>query len=701
MDESDKKAYLEKYKQQKAAGVPFFPDALFKDAIISLLVFLILVALAYFVGAPLEARADPADSSYTPRPEWYFLFLFQLLKYFPGSLEVVGVFALPTLVILLLLALPFIDRSSKRHLFNRPVVTGVTTFLVVGVLFLTVQALLEAPPPVESERGDVTAALYAQNCASCHGASISVEPGTNLHDVIAQGRHEGMPAWSGDLTADQIDALAGFILSPAGSGLFQQHCGACHEAPDLVAGDPLQLKQVIEQGPEHPVHLEVELPDWREQLTPEARTSLLNFLVAPDGQRLFATNCSPCHGQAVAFSGDADELRILIRQGGQHLEMPPWREQLQEDQLQTLARYVVDPASVPEGESLFENYCSECHGERVPSAEDVEEAASVIRSGGPHETMPVWGDILTQEQLNALVDYSLEAARGTPLEFGRQLYVQNCAPCHGDFGEGGVNPSRPGDIIAPISTAEYLKTRDDSTLRSIIAQGQPNFGMSPFGTTFGGPLDDEGIDAIVTYIRSWEADPPVELPPEIQVSSTSLSGKEIYTELCAQCHSTNGEQLVGPALNDPEFQASNSDEDLFNTINVGHEATAMIGWGEILSSEQIQQLINFIRSLDEVEAEQPSDGEPSFSSDVLPIFDAQCKSCHGSLGGWDGSSYETVMSTGLHAPVVLPGDSENSLLAQKIRGTHDEGAIMPPAGKMDDDLIGIVIDWIEAGAPDN
>ena len=87
MNEQEKKSYLERYKKAKEKGVPFFPDIIFKDAVVSLVVFLVLVALAYFIGAPVEGRANPNDTSYTPRPEWYFLFLFQLLKYFPGNLE--------------------------------------------------------------------------------------------------------------------------------------------------------------------------------------------------------------------------------------------------------------------------------------------------------------------------------------------------------------------------------------------------------------------------------------------------------------------------------------------------------------------------------------------------------------------------------------------------------------------------------------
>jgi len=222
MNEQEKQEYLERYKQAKDKGVPFFPDILFKDAVIALLVFLILVALAYLVGAPLEARADPSDTTYTPRPEWYFLFLFQLLKYFPGQLEVVGVVLIPTLIIILLFFLPVLDRSPRRHFRSRPIVIAVAGLAVVGVAFLTVQALGEAPPPAQAAEGDETAALYTKNCAGCHGPSVDVAAGTNLHAVIAQGKHEGMPAWSSDLTTDQIDALAGFILSPAGSHLFTQ-----------------------------------------------------------------------------------------------------------------------------------------------------------------------------------------------------------------------------------------------------------------------------------------------------------------------------------------------------------------------------------------------------------------------------------------------------------------------------------------------
>ena len=211
--------------------------------------------------------------------------------------------------------------------------------------------------------------------------------------------------------------------------------------------------------------------------------------------------------------------------------------------------------------------------------------------------MPVWGDVLTSEQLDALVNYTLESASGAPLVAGQDLYTENCADCHGGLGEGGHNPARPDDIIAPISTGEYLKTRDDFTLRNIIAQGQPNFGMSPFGSAFGGPLDDDEIDALVTYIRSWQNDPPVDLPPEVSAETLVLSGFEIYSEICAQCHGPTGAGDVGPSLRDASFRNSSSSQEIFETISEGHDATEMIAWGSILTGEQIDQLVKFIEQL--------------------------------------------------------------------------------------------------------
>ena len=617
MNEQEKKSYLEKYKKAKEKGVPFFPDIIYKDVIASFVVFLVLVALAYFVGIPAEERANPNDTSYTPRPEWYFLFLFQLLKYFPGNLEVIGAMILPGLFVLLLILLPFIDKSPKRHFRNRPFASIAAVVTVLGIGALTVAAVLEAPPPQEEVVVDRAAALYAANCANCHGENIVVAPGTDLHQIIAAGTHEGMPAWGGDLSTDEIDQLAGFILSPNGSIIYSQQCETCHTQMVQAVGNPLELQRIFTEGANYPAHEGVDVPDWNDVISGTEKNALLNFLAAPDGQRLFAINCAGCHGQGVAFAGDEEELSLLIEQGGQHLEMPAWKGTLTENDLSALSAYVVDPGSYPAGETLFGQHCAACHSDRVPIAPDRDSAVKIISSGGSHIDMPIWGDILTDEQLDALVQYTFEASRGGGTGIGGALYAEYCSACHGVFGEGGPNPALPGDIILPISSAEYLQARTDETLRNIISQGQPNIGMSPFGDENGGPLDNDQIDVIVAFIRNWEANPPVDELPEYPV--------------------------VG-----------------------GSPVTA---------------------------------GGTGFSGQILPIFESRCAACHNPdrpLGGWDATSYDAAISSGDNAPVIIPVDVENSLLAQYLLGTN--GDFMPPIGSMPENEIQAILDWIAAGA---
>ncbi len=95
MKDEHKKSILEKYKLALQKGERFWPDSIYKDLLISLAIFIVLILLASFLGVPIEPKADPNDTAYIPRPEWYFLFLFQMLKYFPGKLEWVGTTVIP------------------------------------------------------------------------------------------------------------------------------------------------------------------------------------------------------------------------------------------------------------------------------------------------------------------------------------------------------------------------------------------------------------------------------------------------------------------------------------------------------------------------------------------------------------------------------------------------------------------------------
>lgn len=162
---------------------PLFPNQLFRDAVAMLLVFICLLAFAIFLPAGLEPEADPADSTYNPRPEWYFYFVFQMLRIFEGRLEVVGTFIIPSLAITILLLIPFLDRRPVRAPSKRRFMMTSAVLVVAGVLALTVAGAL-APivaassvtgPSIKAGR-DVFAKAGCYSCHKIHGKGGGIAP---------------------------------------------------------------------------------------------------------------------------------------------------------------------------------------------------------------------------------------------------------------------------------------------------------------------------------------------------------------------------------------------------------------------------------------------------------------------------------------------------------------------------------------------
>src|SRR5262249_49763480 len=146
--------------------------------------FAVLFIMAVAARVPLEQLADPTDTSYIPRPEWYFLFLFQTLKLFSGPLEVVGTVVLPTLAILGLILAPFLDRGAVVKVTRRTMAWSVVVLAALGWTGLTVAAVKTTPKPSAAAEIDYSAptdwmqlspaelagiAYFRQeNCMSCH-----------------------------------------------------------------------------------------------------------------------------------------------------------------------------------------------------------------------------------------------------------------------------------------------------------------------------------------------------------------------------------------------------------------------------------------------------------------------------------------------------------------------------------------------------
>src|ERR687890_2776036 len=137
MNRAEKEAYLRDYETLKKKGKPFFPYAVMKDTVMMLIVALVIVGLSILLGAEQGPKVDPTTTTYTPRPEWYFFFLFELLRVIkPAALTPVATIGIPTICMVLLLLLPFYDRGPERRPERRPIATtaGIITILAVGYL---------------------------------------------------------------------------------------------------------------------------------------------------------------------------------------------------------------------------------------------------------------------------------------------------------------------------------------------------------------------------------------------------------------------------------------------------------------------------------------------------------------------------------------------------------------------------------------
>jgi mono/diheme cytochrome c family protein len=246
--EEHKQEYKRKYEQAKQDGVKFWPDIIYKDLLMSFALFILLIGLATFFGVKPEPKADPGDTSYIPRPEWYFLFLFEFLKFIPGEIEWVGTFIIPAAAVLALFALPFLDKNHLRFWKNRLTGISIMGLVVLGMVGLTIRSVITTPEQEEGTAANtvpeqivVGQELYSLYCVECHGPdgeggvisgveglegvelkSISsrdemyTRSDETLEAIIDYGQQDlGMPpyglTYGGELKKSEIEALAVFM----------------------------------------------------------------------------------------------------------------------------------------------------------------------------------------------------------------------------------------------------------------------------------------------------------------------------------------------------------------------------------------------------------------------------------------------------------------------------------------------------------
>jgi menaquinol-cytochrome c reductase cytochrome b/c subunit len=194
MDQRQREQYLREYGIQKSLGKPFFPYAILKDGTMASITLAVIIVLAIVLGAELGPKADATTTSYTPRPEWYFFFLFELLRVVkPPAIVFIATIGIPTVCMVLLILLPFIDRNPERHPARRPVAMLAGITVIALMTYLTVEGALAGPPgtitlktPPQYVAGKLVAA--ESGCQGCHkiGSNGNNGPGPELTQIGAR-----------------------------------------------------------------------------------------------------------------------------------------------------------------------------------------------------------------------------------------------------------------------------------------------------------------------------------------------------------------------------------------------------------------------------------------------------------------------------------------------------------------------------------
>ena len=300
---------------------PFYPSHALKDSLVVAAVFALLFTLILKFPPSLEAVADPSDASFIPRPEWYFLSLFQMLKYFPGPLEPVATMVIPGIIVGGLFALPFLDRSQHRSPFKRPLVMLGFALVGSGIVALTVLGLLDAPANLDVHKWTPVALAgreFAKDerCVTCHktgGAGSPIEQTILRKDpewlighvrdpqVIAPGLREVPEGGMSTAQARAILSYMGRVRSGAeeptatpeqltASAVFARFCTNCHamdgeggtSAPSLDHAGATRDAKWLREWISDPAMIDPDanMPAFGERLDEAQMAAIVSYLAA-------------------------------------------------------------------------------------------------------------------------------------------------------------------------------------------------------------------------------------------------------------------------------------------------------------------------------------------------------------------------------------------------------------------------------------
>jgi menaquinol-cytochrome c reductase cytochrome b/c subunit len=191
----EREQYLREYSILKNQGKPFLYSVA-KDSVMACITLGVIILMAILFGAELGEKADPTTTTYTPRPEWYFFFLFELLRVVkPPELVFMATVGIPTICLVLLLLLPFFDRGPERNPLRRPIAVTAGIATIAAMAYLTILGALAGSPteieldvPPDQQRG--AEVMASSGCLACHkvgdnGGALGPEL-TNIGDTLGK-----------------------------------------------------------------------------------------------------------------------------------------------------------------------------------------------------------------------------------------------------------------------------------------------------------------------------------------------------------------------------------------------------------------------------------------------------------------------------------------------------------------------------------
>jgi len=254
MNDETKKKINARYERELNKGERFWPDSIFKDLIVSLGIFVLLVLLATFIGVSPEPKADPSDTSYIPRPEWYFLFIFKFLAIYGqipvlGKIEWIATVLIPGIAVGILTLVPFIEKRPDRHYGKRILPISIMIIMVVGAVLLTMTSEV---PTVSADGSKFLG--YLQSISGLIIPTVAMTA-LILMSFVFKGTSTRTMIWTTVLASVSMILVSGVVLAlhpkpaveetevattlvdqiTAGQDLYSIHCTECHGDDGSVA----------------------------------------------------------------------------------------------------------------------------------------------------------------------------------------------------------------------------------------------------------------------------------------------------------------------------------------------------------------------------------------------------------------------------------------------------------------------------------